>query len=243
MYENADLSGDIASYVFLLWFFVAILTVLMLLLAYLVFAARRAREQESKNRAYSHLAIEALEAERRRVSRELHDDVLPEMQDKALADIVRTICHELMPPDFSKLSLKNSLADLTLQFTKKTGIECASYIEETLDFSPISVDNQLQIFRIAQEAFTNIAKHSGTGRASFLAGHSARSSTENILISISDEGRGLQGNPSLPEEKGNGLGMKSMRQRADMLGAKLEFISEGGLTVRLEIPLRTDSND
>jgi hypothetical protein len=42
MYENADLSGDIELYVFLLWFLVAILTVLMLLLAYLVFAARKA---------------------------------------------------------------------------------------------------------------------------------------------------------------------------------------------------------
>jgi signal transduction histidine kinase len=233
-----DLSADIANYIFLLWFFVAILTVLILFLAYLVFATRKAREEESKNRAYSHLAIEALEAERRRVSRELHDDILPQIQDQALADKIRTICHELMPPDFSKLSLKNSLADLTLQFTKKTGIECASYIEETLDFSTISVENQLQIFRIAQESFTNIAKHSGTGKASFLAGHSVRSSTENILISISDEGQGLQSEPDFTNITSKGIGMRSMRQRADMLGAKLEFINEGGLTVRLEIPTK-----
>jgi signal transduction histidine kinase len=236
-----DFSGDIVNYIFLLWFFVIILTILILLLAYLVLAARKAREQESKNRAYSHLAIEALEAERRRVSCELHDDILPQIQDQALADKIRTICHELMPPDFSKLSLKNSLADLTLQFTKKTGIECASYIEEALDFSHISIDNQLQIFRIVQESFTNIAKHSGTGKASFLAGHSVRSSTENILISISDEGQGLQNQHGLIELTCEGIGMKSMRQRADMLGAKLEFISEGGLTVRLEIPTQMEN--
>jgi signal transduction histidine kinase len=145
-----------------------------------------------------------------------------------------------MPPDFSKLSLKNSLADLTLQFTKKTGIECASFIEETLDFSPISVDSQLQIFRIAQEAFTNIAKHSGSNKASFLAGHSARSSTDNILICISDEGQGLKDKPGFTEERGEGIVMKSMRQRADMLGARLDFISEGGLMVRLEIPIQAE---
>jgi signal transduction histidine kinase len=181
------------------------------------------------------LSIEVLEAERRRVSRELHDDILPQIQDRALSDKIRSICHDLMPPDFSKLSLKNSFVDLTLQFTKKTGIECASFMEETLDFTPISVDNQLQIFRIVQEAFTNIAKHSGTGKASFLAGHSVRSSAENILICISDEGKGLT------EEGDKGLGIKSMRQRADIIGAKLDFTSEDGLTVRLEIPIKTEN--
>jgi signal transduction histidine kinase len=230
--ETVDLSGEIANYVFLLWFFVGIFTVLMLFLGYLVLSTRRAREQESKSREYSYLSIEVLEAERRRVSRELHDDVLPQIQDQTLSDKIRSICHDLMPPDFAKLSLKNSLADLTLQFTQKTGIECASFMEETLDFTPISVDNQLQIFRIVQEAFTNIAKHSGTGKAYFFAGHSVRSSAENILICISDEGKGLT------EERGEGIGILSMRQRADIIGAKLDFTSEGGLTIRLEIPIR-----
>jgi signal transduction histidine kinase len=127
-----------------------------------------------------------------------------------------------------------------MQFTKKTGIECASFIEETVDFSPISAENRLQIFRIVQEAFTNIVKHSGTGKASFFAGHPARGSTENILICISDEGKGLLCKPGLTEERDEGIGMKSMRQRADIIGAKLEFINEGGLTVRLEIPLQTE---
>jgi signal transduction histidine kinase len=232
-----DLSGEIANYVFLLWFFVAIFTVLMLFLGYLTFATRKAREQESKSREYSYLSIEVLEAERRRVSRELHDDILPQIQDQALSDKIRTICHELMPPDFTRLSLKNSLADLTLQFTKKTGVECASFIEEALDFTSINVENQLQIFRIVQETFTNIAKHSGTSKASFFAGHSARSSTENILICISDEGKGLT------EERGEGIGILSMRQRADIIEAKLDFTSEGGLTVRLEIPIKTGNEN
>jgi two-component system NarL family sensor kinase len=232
MPHESTVLWDTENYIYLIWLFAVVVTVLMLFLCYLFIAKRRAREEESKNRAYSYLAIEALEAERRRVSRELHDTILPELQDQAVSDKIRTICHELMPPDFSRLSLKNSLADLTLQFTKKTGIECASYIEETLDFSPISAENQLQIFRITQEALTNVAKHSGTSKASFFAGHSARSSADNILICISDEGCGLG-----LEERSEGIGMKSMRQRADMLGAKLDFINEDGLMVRLEIPI------
>jgi signal transduction histidine kinase len=211
----------------------------MLSLGYLLIAKRRAMDQESKSREYSHLAIEAPEAERRRVSRELHDDILPQIQDRALADKIRSICHELMPPDFTRLSLKASLADLSLQFTEKTDVKCVLFIEETLNFSAIDVDSQLQIFRIAQEAFTNIAKHSGTDKAVFTARQAGPS--ENILICISDEGRGLQSNPGLTEESGEGIGMKSMRQRADMIGAKMDFINEDGLTVRLEIPIK-DSN-
>jgi two-component system NarL family sensor kinase len=181
-----------------------------------------------------------LEAERRRVSCELHDDILPQIQDRALADKIRSICHELMPPDFSKLLLKDTLADLSLQFTEKTGVECALYIEEILDFSPISVDNQLQTFRIVQEAFTNIAKHSGTDKAVLIARQAA---SDNILICVSDEGQGLHSKPGLQEERIEGIGMKSMRQRADMLGAKLDFINEGGLMVRLEIPIHGDNSN
>jgi two-component system NarL family sensor kinase len=227
-------------YIYLIYLFAFVVTILMLFLCYLIIGKRRAMEQESQSREYSHLAIEALEAERRRVSRELHDDILPQIQDSALADKIRSICHELMPPDFTRLSLKDSLADLTLQFTEKTSIKCVVFIEETLDCTHVSVDNQLQIFRIAQEAFTNIAKHSGTDKAVFTVRQAGP--LENILICISDEGRGLQCNPGITEESGKGIGMKSMRQRADMIGAKLDFINEGGLTVKLEIPVKNPND-
>jgi signal transduction histidine kinase len=232
----SDLSGAIANYNFYIWSLVAIIFTLIFVTSYHIIAIRRARERESKSGEYSHLSIEILETERRRVARELHDGILPELRDQALAGKIRSICLELMPPDFSKLSLKDSLEALTLNFTKKTGVGCAFFIEETLDFSPAGADGQLQIFRIAQEAFTNIAKHSGTGKASFFAGRPARGPAGKILIYISDEGKGLTG------EGAEGIGMKSMRQRADMIGAKLEFVNEGGLTVRLEIPVQTGGN-
>jgi two-component system NarL family sensor kinase len=227
--ESAVLLWKPEYYIYLLYLFTIVVTILILSLGYLLIAKRRAREEESQSREYSHLAVEALEAERGRVSRELHDDILPQIQDRALADKIRSMCMELMPPDFAKLSLKNSLAGLTLQFTKKTGIECASYIEETLACVPVSVDSQLQIYMIVQEAFTNIEKHSGTGKAVLTARQAGPS--ENILICISDEGRGIT------EERGEGIGMKSMRQRAAMIGAKLDFVNAEGLMVRLEIPV------
>jgi len=67
-----------------------------------------------------------------------------------------------------------------------------------------------------------------------------RHSNENILICVSDDGEGLCGIPLSADgiPSGAGLGIKSMRQRADILGAKLDFISESGngLMVRIELP-------
>jgi len=223
-------------YLSLIWLFVAIITVLMLFLCYLYLAIKRALRRESQSLAFSHLAIEGMETERRRVSRELHDMVLPLVQDTTVSGLIRTICMELMPPDFSKLSLKDSLGDLCARFSARTVIKCACYIDEELNFKAISAENQLHLYRMVQEAFTNVEKHSKAGEASLVVRRLIVSSTENILICVSDDGVGLCNEPS--NHRFEGLGMMSMRQRAAIIGAKLDFISESGngLMVRIELP-------
>jgi len=218
-------------YLSLIWLFVAIITVLMLFLCYLYLAIKRALRRESQSLAFSHLAIEGMETERRRISRELHDMVLPLVQDTAVSGIIRTICMELMPPDFTKLSLKDSLSDLCARFSAHTAIKCACFIDEELDFKAISAENQLHLFRMVQESFNNMEKHSKASHASLVARRLTVSSTENILICVSDDGVGLR-------NEHEGLGMMGMRQRAVIIGAKLDFISESGngLMVRIEIP-------
>ena len=220
----------------LLWLFVFLITVLMLSLCYVFLAMRRARERETESREFSNLAIEGLETERRRVSRELHDTVLPLVQDQAVSALIRSICTELVPPDFSRLSLTDSLADLCMQFTKRTGIDCPLSIEENLDFSLFSPENQLHLYRMVQESLTNIGKHSGARKASLVARRFTKGSSENILICVSDDGKGLK------TKVGEGLGMRSMRQRAAILGARLDFKSENGngLMVRIELKMRNE---
>ena len=193
--------------------------------------------------AFSHLAIEGMETERRRVSRELHDIVLPLVRQEQVSDIIRSICMELMPPDFSKLSLNDSFNDLCARFSARTLIKCVCFIEEQLNFKKISAESQLHLYRIIQEAFTNIEKHSKADQASLVV----RPSSENILICVSDDGVGLRNEPENHEPSNfrtegsrfEGLGMMSMRQRAAIIGAKLDFISESenGLMVRIELPL------
>jgi len=204
----------------------------MLLMSFLFIAMRRANERDTQSRAFSHLVIEGLETERRRISRELHDTVLPLVKDAQVSALIRSICMELMPPDFERLSLNELLAEQCAKFSKRTRIECACIIEAGLSFTSYSPENQLQLFRIIQEAFTNIEKHSQAGKASLIA----RRAEENILIFVSDDGAGIHSLPSLTT--GTGLGIRSMRQRADILGAKLDFISESsnGFMVRILLP-------
>jgi len=239
-FESAAMPEGIELYFRLVWLFVFIISILMLCLCYLFFAMRRADEREAQSRAFSNLAIEGLETERRRVSRELHDTVLPLVKDADVSTLIRSICMELMPPDFMHLSLNDSLAELCIQFIRRTGIECAYSIEEGLSFTVYKPESQLHIYRIVQESLTNIEKHSKAGQASLVVRRTGALLTDNILICISDDGVGIRNLPNIQTNLsvGSGLGIRSMRQRADILGAKLDFISESGngLMVRIELP-------
>jgi len=235
MFIAGDLTEDLGLYVRLIWLFVFTITVLLLFLCYLFLSMRRALDRERLSFEFSLLTVEALETERQRIARELHDTVLPLVRgDPELSGLIRSISMELQPPDFTRISLKDSLADLCVQFMRRTNIECVCFIDEDVDFSSFSVENRLHIYRIVQESFTNIEKHSQAVKASLVVRRLSQPSPGSTLICVSDDGKGLTGSVS------EGLGMKSIRQRAVILGAALDFISESGhgLMVRVEIPLR-----
>ena len=215
-----------------------IITVLMLALCYLYLAKNRAQEQEYKSFAFSQMIIEGMETERRRISRELHDIILPQVHDLAVSDQIRTICRDLMPPDFNQLSLKDSLAGACDTLARQSGIECACSIEDELSFVELHAENQLHLYRMIQESFNNIKKHSQAGKAALVVRSGRQGSTDTILICISDDGVGLKNKPGL-QAITEGLGFNNMRQRAAILGAQLDFISEigNGLMVRIEVPI------
>jgi two-component system NarL family sensor kinase len=226
------------SFSLFLFFSLLVIAVVISILINLYTSLGRAKKRERQSRAFSRQIITAQEQERSRVSRELHDAVLPLVHDNQVSSMIRSICVELMPPDFTRLSLNDTLAGLCIEFTKRSGIECACSIEDGLTFASYSPENQLHIYRMVQESFTNIEKHSRAGRAALVVRHSG----ENILICVSDDGQGLQSKPGLQSKsglpEGAGLGIKSMCQRADILGAKLNFVSESGtgIMVRIEFP-------
>jgi two-component system NarL family sensor kinase len=260
MPSAAGLLEEIEVYFRLLWLFVCILSVLILLLWYFYRAARKAGEQERTSRDFSRLVIMGLETERRRISGELHDTVLPELRllagpageaadgaavlrrQELISRRIREICLELMPPDFTRLSLKDSLAGLCLRFTQRTGLECLPSIDGDVDFCRLNPEAQLHLYRMVQEALTNIEKHSGAGRVVLVArrrtaSSAAGNSAAGILVCISDDGAGLK--PEELQKKSASLGMRIMRERAAAIGARLDFVSESGngLMVRIDLPL------
>jgi len=235
---NTAVSQGIESFFHIEWLFAVFFAVLVLLVCYLYMAIRNSREQEHKSREFSKMAIEGLEAERRRISRELHDNILPQVHDMSLSTQIRAICTDLMPPDFSCLLLRDALAQLCSHFSARSQIESVCSIEKNIDFSHLSADNQLHIYRMIQESFNNIEKHSGAKYASLIIRRVPQGVPGSILICVSDDGEGIKN--GLPRQS---LGMRSLHQRASILGAKIDFISESGngLMVRIEFILNPPS--
>jgi signal transduction histidine kinase len=232
-------SFGIIFYVVLIWF--------------LYRALRRARVQEQASTDFSRITMRAQEKERAVISAELHDTVLQDMgrllqiskgnaEDEngpftELAGKImartREICRELMPPDFSRLVLADSLVQLCADFEKRASVECRPVIDRDFSADRLSPQMQLQIYRIVQEALSNIEKHAEAKEVTL----SARNREDALLIVVTDDGKGMSP-AGAPKQSGQGLGIRGMYQRASMLGASLSFIPGAGkgLTVRLEAP-------
>jgi two-component system NarL family sensor kinase len=112
-------------------------------------------------------------------------------------------------------------------------------IAEGLDFEFLSSEQRLHLYRIAQEALNNIGKHSGAKQAMLIA-RFGDGKPEPLLFSVSDDGVGLPKSfdGSSHSNDAHKLGMRIMRQRAMLMGAEINFISEAGngLMVCIEIP-------
>jgi len=219
------MQGEAQFYFQLMWLYVITIIFLMVIMCFLYFYKKQAQKSEFMTVSFSRRVIEGMDLERKRISRELHDVILPQVMELPVGSQIRAICMELMPPDFTRLPFKELLADICDKFKKQTGIECTLFMEEELSFSHIRAENLLHLYRMTQETFTNIGKHSKAKKAMLVV----RRHNEGILICISDDGIGLSGSRE-------GIGMESLRQRAAIIGAKIDFISESGngLMVKIE---------
>jgi len=97
--------------------------------------------------------------------------------------------------------------------------------------TPFAVDGNaaIHLYRVVQEALNNVTRHSGAGevwvRLKFLA--------ENLQLEVEDHGKGF-----ITQETKQGIGLVAMRERAELLGGRLEFTQpvNGGTLVRLRVP-------
>jgi two-component system sensor histidine kinase UhpB len=192
------------------------------------------------------------EAERLRIAQELHDQVgqeltavllllsrlearvpgelrgsLRDVQNSvrsALED-VRRIAIELRPEALEDLGLESALAVLCDRLAERSGLAVSCEIDPRLP--ELSPDTELVIYRVAQEALTNVARHSGSERAEL----KVEGDHGEIALTVRDRGRGL------PAELADGSGMRGMRERASLIGASLEIRNgDPGAEVRLNVP-------
>ena len=216
---------------------------------------RMMRRLEAERRRAGSAALQAQEEERARVARDLHDEVNqsltglllrleaareaapPELEaelaeTKALANQAMrellSLARQLRPTALDDLGLAAAIAGQVEQLAPRRDRGRRS--RPTGDFSGLGDDAQLVVYRVAQEALSNAARHSGAGRVEVRL---RRLEGGGVELSVADDGRGF----AFDESEG-GLGIAGMRERALLIGGELTIESRPGrgTTVRLTVP-------
>jgi signal transduction histidine kinase len=92
--QFAYIPNELSMLITLIWFFAGIVTILVLLMCFLFIAMKRALRQESESVAFAQMVIEGQEKERERISRELHDTILPLVKDEKVSAAIRLMCRK-----------------------------------------------------------------------------------------------------------------------------------------------------
>jgi signal transduction histidine kinase len=200
--------------------------------------------------------VEAQEAERRRLALELHDETgqaltsillglkairrseTEEAAARAEADVralvvqalqdVRALAVELRPAALDDFGLVSALRRLAETFSERSGIETVvdTNVDERL---PSEIETTL--YRVVQEALTNVVKHAGARHVSIVV--SSRDHT--VAATVDDDGRGFD----VTRTRGDALGLLGMRERLALVGGTLtvESAVDSGTTIAAEVPL------
>lgn len=205
------------------------------------------------------------EEERRRLSAELHDElgqhltairfeaeVIKAAKDlqntkqsaeaidkigRDMKDIVRSMLERLRPPEIDMFGLQGALTEMISDWQlRHPQISIAFNCQA--DFTELDDSRQLSMYRIVQEALTNISRHAGSAE---LEVHiSLVSSAEMIIIKISDNGQGCD-----LTQQVTGFGLKGMKERVNGLFGKIVVNSEAnkGMHIFVEIPIKGESKE
>ncbi|MDE2117619.1 MAG: PAS domain S-box protein [Betaproteobacteria bacterium] len=163
-----------------------------------------------------------------------HVGEMSQLIDNA-ADAMRNIITGLRPSILDDLGLVAALEWQAAQFHKHTGIKCrVNCVCENSEDCGKELDKprSIALFRISQEALTNVARHSGASRVEI----EFHRNEEEIVMSIIDNGRGTtetRADAPIP------YGIAGMRERADQLGGKINFgpMPGGGFNLTVILPL------
>lgn len=142
-------------------------------------------------------------------------------------DNVRTLSQALHPVMLDEAGLESTFDWYLATVEKQTGIDIC--YEKSGSSFPISGSASIHIYRVLQEALNNLARHSGAGKAWVRL----RFLEDRLELEVEDHGKGFTKETSNP-----GIGLVAMRERAELVGGGIEFVSPpaGGTVVRLSVP-------
>jgi PAS domain S-box-containing protein len=223
-------------------------------------AEKQLKESEQNLRCLASQLMTAQEDERRRISRELHDELgqsilvlklqarcierelradqqalrkecleMLENLDRVVEN-VRRLSRDLSPTILEDLGLSAALQHLLRDFSKHYGIELWAEKPAGIDdlFTP---EAQLVIYRIFQEALTNIGKHSQAGRLTV----AIKKAEDRVSFLLQDNGKGFR--PSQEGRQRSGMGLAAMEERARMVGGVLAVWSQEGSGTRISFDI------
>ena len=227
-------------------------------------------ESEKSLRDLSLHLLRTQDEERRRIGRDLHDSlgqylaVLKMKLDslacavgkkgQAAEDVsqcarltedaikeVRTVSYLLYPPMLDEMGLKTAIPWYLDGFSARSGIKTTFTVQP--EFARLPRDSELALFRVLQEALTNVHRHSGSKSAA------VRLLVKNRIgiLEVEDKGKGVS--PRLLEQSNRdwtgalGVGIRGMNERMRQLGGKLELVSnENGSIVRATLPVEVSES-
>src|ERR1043166_2098226 len=232
----------------------------ILLLGALIDELRRT-EQTTRDVAAS--VMRAQDEERRRIARDLHDSTgqnliaatliagriehaLPETARPAFRQLeemlqasigeIRTVSYLLHPPLPDEAGLVLAVRNFVEGFGERSGI--AVDLDLPPDLERLSPDAELALFRVVQEALTNVARHSGSATALIRLARERSAGRATAVLTVEDAGRGMP-DPGGTRGRllrrnrpaGSGVGLASMRERLEQLGGRVGIYSAVGRTV------------
>jgi signal transduction histidine kinase len=203
----------------------------------------------------------AQEEERRRISRELHDGLGPSLAgavnrlracqqtlrgdpDRAERELdevtlelknniqdIRHLIYDLRPQALDQLGVVGSIRQQVERLGEEGGVRTVAHIQDDLELDPLL---EATVFRVVQECLSNVRRHSGATRVAV----SLYDTEEGIELVVEDDGSGFDPDGARNGAAWEGVGLVSMRERADLVGGRLSVDSApgAGCTVRLRVP-------
>lgn len=224
---------------------------------------RRKRDEErARNDLLAHLVF-VQEDERRRIARDMHDQFGEQLTAlslriaslrqacgpraeltahvDALDEIARHLDHDveelvwqLRPTALDDLGLQAALANYLHEWSERAGIATALHTSGLLDYR-LASEVETALYRIAQEALNNVAKHSRAQRVEVIL----ERRTDCVLLIIEDDGVGFEEGAAATD--GRGFGLIGMQERAALVGAQLDIESTPGqgttILARMAVPM------